>query len=58
MSTKPMIVATIVGSLLVALSTTLDQYQFLGLPLEATRWIGYLYVALIHLAPALVYLLI
>ena len=58
MATKPMIVATIVGSLLVALSTTLDQYQFLGLPLEATRWIGYLYVALIHLAPALVYLLI
>jgi len=40
---------------LAVLALALDYWQQLGLSLEATRWIGIAYVALIHVAPALIY---
>ena len=57
MMTRPTILAAIFSLLLVGLATLLNQHEWLGLPEPAALWAGYLYVSLIHLSPALVYLL-
>ena len=44
--------------LLAGLSSLLNFHERLALPQLASLWIGYLYVMLIHLAPAIIYLLL
>ena len=56
--TRSLIVAAIFSLILVALSSALDNHHWLGLPIETVRWIGYLYIFLIHLAPLSIYVLI
>lgn len=55
---KPLAVVLAASGLLAILALLLDFWQVLGLPLESTRWLGYVYVSFIHVAPALVYALI
>lgn len=55
---KPLYAVTVVAGFLAVSALMLDNWQNLGLPLEATRWMGYFYVMLIHLSPVLVYLLV
>ena len=54
--TRSLTLATIACLILIALSSALDNHRWLGLTVEAARWIGYLYIFFIHLAPALIYL--
>ncbi len=44
--------------LLAGLSSLLNFHERLALPQLASLWVGYLYVMLIHLAPAIIYLLL
>lgn len=44
--------------LLASLALALDYWAMLGLPLEATRWIGIVYVSLLVLAPIVIYPLV
>ncbi len=54
---KALIIAVIVSGSLGIVALVLDYWTELGLPLEATRWLGLAYAAMIHALPAVIYLL-
>ena len=57
-SVRALIIVATASGVLALLALAMDHWATLGVSLEATRWLGLAYVALIHLLPAVIYLLV